>query len=80
MAGAALGLGLAALLELTNVRVRQEKDLEGLLPTRVLVGIPHLNVPGENRFHAVFRRLEIGTVAVMALLILAGSLYTFYVG
>jgi polysaccharide chain length determinant protein (PEP-CTERM system associated) len=80
MAGAALGLALAALFELTNVRVRQEKDLEGLLPTRVLVGIPHLNVPGENRFHAVFRRLEIGTVAVMALLILAGSLYTFYMG
>jgi succinoglycan biosynthesis transport protein ExoP len=80
MAGAALGLGLAALLEMTNVLVRQEKDLEGLLPTRVLVGIPHLNVPGEDRFHTVSRRLEMGTVAIIALLILAGNLYTFYKG
>jgi polysaccharide chain length determinant protein (PEP-CTERM system associated) len=80
MVGAVLGLGLAALLEMTNVLVRQEKDLEGLLPTRVLVGIPHLNAPGEDRFNIVFRRLEVGTVAVMALLILAGSLYTFYKG
>ena len=80
LAGAALGLGLAALLEMTNVLVRQEKDLEGLLPTRVLVGIPHLNAPGEDRFNVAFRRLEIGTAAVMAVLILAGSLYTFYKG
>ena len=80
MLGAVLGLGLAALLEMTIVLVRQEKDLEGILPTRVLVGIPHLNAPGEDRFNIIFRRLEVGTVAVMALLILAGSLYTFYKG
>jgi polysaccharide biosynthesis transport protein len=78
MAGAVLGFGLAALLEVTNVLVRQEKDLEELVPTRVLVGIPHLNTPGEDRFHIVFHRLEIGTVAVMAVLILAGNLYAFY--
>jgi len=44
----------------------------------VLVGIPHLNVPGEDHFHAVFHRLEIGTMAVMTLLILVGNLYAFY--
>jgi succinoglycan biosynthesis transport protein ExoP len=78
MAGAVLGFGLAALLEVTNVLVRQEKDLEELVPTRILVGIPHLNTPGEDHFHIVFHRLEIGTVAVMAVLILAGNLYAFY--
>jgi polysaccharide chain length determinant protein (PEP-CTERM system associated) len=78
LAGAVLGFGLVALLEVTNVLVRQEKDLEELVPTRVLVGIPHLNTPGEDRFHIVFHRLEIGTVAVMAVLILAGNLYAFY--
>ena len=76
--GAILGFGLAAFLEMTNLLVRQEKDLEGLVPTRVLVGVPHLNTPGEDRFHLVFHRLEIATVAVMALLILAGNLYAFY--
>lgn len=80
LAGAALGVGLTILLEMTNVLVRQEKDLEGLLPTRVLVGIPHLNVPGEERFHAVFHRLEVGTIAVMAVLIAAGNLYALYKG
>ena len=78
MVGAALGFGLTALLEVTNALVRQEKDLEGLVPTRVLVGIPHLNTPGEDRFHLVFHRLEIATAGVMALLILAGNLYAFY--
>jgi len=78
LVGAVLGLGLAALLELTNALVRQEQDLEGLVPTRVLVGIPHLYAPGEDRFHAVHHWLEIATVAVMALLILAGNLYAFY--
>jgi succinoglycan biosynthesis transport protein ExoP len=78
MLGAVLGLGLAAALEMTNVLVRQQKDLEGLVPTRVLVGIPHLNTPGEDHFHAVYRWLEIGTVALMALLILVGNLYAFY--
>jgi uncharacterized protein involved in exopolysaccharide biosynthesis len=77
--GALLGVGLAALLEMTNVMVRQEKDLEGLIPTTsVLIGIPHLYAPGEDRFHKVFHRLEIGTAAVMAVLILAGNVYAFY--
>jgi uncharacterized protein involved in exopolysaccharide biosynthesis len=78
VAGAVLGLGLAALLEMTNPLVRQEKDLEGLVPTRVLVGIPRLNTPGENRFRTVFHWLEMGTVALMAVLVLAGNLYAFY--
>jgi polysaccharide biosynthesis transport protein len=78
MLGGVLGLGLAAILEMTNARVRQEKDLEGLVPTRVLVGIPHLNAPGEDRFDAIYRWMEIGTVAFMALVILVCNLYAFY--
>ncbi len=80
LAGAGLGLGLAAYLELRNALVRQEKDLDGLIPTRVLVGIPHLKVPGEDRVQAMTRRLEIGAFAVMALLLLAGNLYALYKG
>ncbi len=60
--------------------MRQEKDLDGLIPTRVLVGIPHLTVPGEDRVQAMTRRLEIGAFAVMALLLLAGNLYALYKG
>ena len=78
LAGAALGLGLAAIFEMTNPLVRQENDLEGLIPTRVLVGIPHLNVPGEDRFHRSFYWVEMGTITVMALLVLIGNLYALY--
>lgn len=80
LAGAVLGIGLAAFLELSNALVRQEKDLEGLIPTRVLVGIPHLKVPGEDRTRTMVRRLEIGAFAVMALLLAAGNLYALYKG
>jgi polysaccharide biosynthesis transport protein len=78
--GILVGCGLVALRELTDVRVRREKDLEGLVPARVLVGIPHLATPGEDRFYVRNRWLEIGSAAGMLILILAGNLYAFYKG
>ena len=72
------GIGLTAFLEMTNVRVRQEKDLEDVVPLKVLIGIPHLDVPGEDRSRTLFRRMEIGAVVVMAILVLVGNLYAFY--
>ena len=76
--GAIIGLGLAALLELTNVRVWHEKDLEGLVPGRVLVGIPHLSTQGEDRRRAVSRWLEIGAAVGMIIVMAAANLYAFY--
>jgi polysaccharide biosynthesis transport protein len=77
-AGAGLGVGLALLLELKKNVVRKQEDLEGIVPARVLVGIPHLNEPGEDRFNATFRWLEIAAVSVMAVLILVGNVYTLH--
>lgn len=76
--GFALGAGLAAFLEMTDVRVRQEKDLEDAVPLKVLIGIPHLDAPGEDRSRVLFRRMELGAVVVMAIVVLAGNLYAFY--
>jgi hypothetical protein len=78
--GLALGCGLTALLELTNVRVRREKQLEELVPAPVLVGIPHLSLPGEGRLRLLFRWLELCAAAAMILSIVAGNVYTFYRG
>jgi len=78
MAGAALGLGLAAFLEITNALVRRQEDLGGLVTAPVLVGIPHLSALGEDRFNAFVHWLEIGAVSLMAVLILAGNLYIFH--
>jgi polysaccharide biosynthesis transport protein len=82
MGGLALGLGmgaaLVALLELINVRVRHEKDLEDVIPLKVLVGIPHLDVPGEDRSRVLFRRMEFGAAVLMASFIVVGTLFAFY--
>ncbi len=76
--GILLGLGLAAILELTDVRVRQDKDLEGLIPVRVLVGIPALTTPREDHFHVLRWWAEVGTAAALVILIVLGNLYAFY--
>jgi len=78
--GTALGLGLATFLELTDVRFRQEKDLEGILPARMLVGIPRLSTPQEDRSRVIARYFELGAVTAVALLIFTGNLYTYYNG
>ena len=76
--GFAAGIGLTAFLEMTGVRVRQEKDLEDAVPIKVLIGMPHLDTPGEDRTRALFRRMEFGAVVLMAILVLVGNLYAFY--
>ena len=78
MLGFAVGAALTVLLEMTNVCVRQEKDLEDAVPLKVLIGIPHLDAPGEGRFRVLFRRLELVAAVVMVILILVGNLYAFY--
>jgi succinoglycan biosynthesis transport protein ExoP len=76
--GIVLGVGLAALLEQTDVRVRQEKDLKDLVPVRVLVSIPRLRVPGESESRAVGLWLEIGAVTIVFVLMAIGNLYAVY--
>jgi polysaccharide chain length determinant protein (PEP-CTERM system associated) len=76
--GFVVGACLTAYLEMTDVRVRQEKDLEDAVPIKVLIGIPHLDAPGEDRTRTLFRRMEFGAVVVMAILVVVGNLYAFY--
>jgi succinoglycan biosynthesis transport protein ExoP len=78
--GTALGMGIATFLELTDVRFRQEKDLEGILPARMLVGIPRLSTPQEDHSRAMARYFEYAAAVAVTLLILTGNLYTYYNG
>ena len=78
--GTMLGLGCAAFLELTDVRFRRERDLEGIVPVRLLVGIPRLSTPREDHLRLFVWFLECGAVAIMVLLIAIGNLYTYYNG
>jgi polysaccharide biosynthesis transport protein len=79
-AGVAIGLVLAGLIEFTDVRVRKESDLEGIVSARVLVGIPKLSTELENRRRAMFRWVERGTVLAMLVLVVAGNVYSFLKG
>jgi len=78
--GIAVGTALVAFLELTDVRVREEKDLQGIVAARVLVGIPHLTTPEENRLRLVTGWMELGAVLAMAVVIAVGNLYALYKG
>jgi succinoglycan biosynthesis transport protein ExoP len=78
--GAIVGFGLSLLMELADVRVRQEKDLERHVQAHVLVGIPHLSAPGEDRLRAQGRRMEIAAAVGMVILMVAGNLYALYRG
>jgi protein tyrosine kinase modulator len=78
--GAILGIGLATLLEITQVRVWHARNLQGLVPTRVLVALPHISTPVEDRRRVLVRLTKVGVVASMAVLILAGNLYALYKG
>jgi polysaccharide biosynthesis transport protein len=78
--GGVLGAGLTVFLELTDVRVRHEKDLDGLVPADILVAIPRLSVPSEERALSVSRWLEIGAAAAMGVLMVIGNVVALYKG
>ena len=79
-AGIVVGLGLATISELTDLRFRKEKDLEGILPARLLIGIPRLRTREEDRALLIRHCLEGCAVAVMAFVMFVGNLYTYYNG
>ena len=71
-------LGLAFVLELIDVRVRQEKDLEGIVPACVLVGIYWLRTPrGRTAIRAQWDGDETGSYSIGDV-IMFGNLYTLY--
>lgn len=79
-AGLIIGLMLAVLLEFTDVRIQKESDLEGIVSARVLVGIPKLSTPVEDRRRVVLRWVERGAGAAMLIIVAAGNIYSLVKG
>lgn len=79
-AGILLGIGLAAVIEFADARIRKEADLEGLVSAKVLVGIPNITTPAENRRRAMRRWIERAAVFAMVIILVAGNIYAFYRG
>ena len=80
LAGSFLGVCSAFVLEMTDARVWQEKDMEGIVPARVLVGIPRLRTATEDYFRTIECWTEISATVAVAVLMLLGNLYSFYKG
>jgi polysaccharide biosynthesis transport protein len=76
--GIVLGLGVVALLELTDIRVRQEKDLKALVPAHVLISIPRLSTKREEKAHVIFQWLDVGAVMIIVTLISVGNIYAYF--
>ena len=58
----------------------RKKDLEGIVPVRVLVGIPRLSTPREDHFRVRGKWAELGAAVALVMLIVLGNLYAFYKG
>src|SRR5712692_5060375 len=78
--GLAVGAIFTAVLELTDARVRREKDLQGLVPARVLVGIPRLSTPDEDDRLVRLLWLDRAAVATVLVFIVLGNAYSLYKG
>lgn len=79
-AGILIGLMVTALIEFTDIRIRKESDLEGVISAKVLVGIPNMITPLGNRKRAIHRWIERAAVAAMLVAVIAGNIYAFYRG
>jgi hypothetical protein len=60
--------------------VRHERDLGAIVPARILVALPRLSTPSENRVDRAKFWAELGAATAMALVIIVGNLYVFYKG
>lgn len=78
--GVFLGIGLTLLKELTDVRVRQEKDLEDVVSARVLVGIPRMSTSAEAKRQKWIRLAESAAAVLIMVSIVAGNVISFVKG
>ena len=78
--GIALAIGLTALLELVDVRVRSEKNLKDLIGARVLVSIPRLNTRTQEKRHFYGRWLQWTAALFIVAFMAAGNFVSYYKG
>jgi len=75
-----VGIAGTALLEVTDNRVHQAKDLSDLSEAPVLAIVPSLVTASERRYHFWRVRFEIVTGLVIAVVMVAANVLTYYKG
>jgi polysaccharide biosynthesis transport protein len=76
--GIVLGFGIVAFLELSDIRIRREKDLKALVPSSVLIRIPRLSTQREEAAHTMSRWLDVSAVTIVLTLIAFGNFYAYF--
>jgi succinoglycan biosynthesis transport protein ExoP len=79
-AGAVLGIAGTGLAESADDRVHREKDLSDVSRLPVLGVIPPLHTPSEQRGRKWRTGAEVVAGAVMAMILIGGTLFAFYQG
>jgi polysaccharide chain length determinant protein (PEP-CTERM system associated) len=79
LAGLILGIGCLSAAEYVDDRVRGSHDVK-IAGARILVGIPHLMTPLEEQQQARRRVQEWCAAILLAVVIVAGNVLTFYKG
>jgi succinoglycan biosynthesis transport protein ExoP len=80
LGGLVLGIGLAALFEALDDRVRKEEEITRIVNARILAGIPHLSTPEELKKQRQRRVLEWSGASLMLVLLLVANAFTFLRG
>ena len=76
--GIVIALGIVALLEVTDIRIRQEKDIKALIPSLVLIKIPRLRTEREQTAQAIAHWVDLSAVTIMIALITVGNFYAYF--
>ncbi|HEY2647222.1 MAG TPA: hypothetical protein VGI34_09610 [Candidatus Acidoferrales bacterium] len=76
--GIILGLGIVAVLELTDIRIRQFKDFQPIVQVPLLVSIPRLSTQNEDDAQVISRWLDYCSLVIIGILMAIGNVYAFY--
>lgn len=80
IAGTVLSLGLTALIEVADERLKSEDDLLSITPVPILVAIPLLQTPAEQERRSWHGRLQLAVVVLLITAIPAITILAYYRG
>jgi hypothetical protein len=73
-----LGAALTVLLEISQPYIRSQKEVERLIASPVLIGIPKLQTASEERFKRIQRTFEWAAGVILASIMAAGNWIAFF--
>lgn len=76
--GLLIGVVVVAVLEIADIRIRSDKELKALVPAHLLVSIPRLSTPDEERSGRIKQWLDLCAVTLTIALVVAGNVFALF--